>query len=190
MADPKEIEKLLDRYFKGETSTEEEQALRKFFTDGEFPRQMKAEAELFRFFDRERSGALPEDLEQRLDSLLPARGSGRSFLHVNRRYYWISGLAAAILILAGIFIDLKIRKNSPVTVMVDTYEDPYLAYEEAKKVIYMVSEKMNTAKEPLKKLEKLGAGVNYMQPVLSFGEGIQYLGQFSRIDETRKIISK
>ena len=95
-----------------------------------------------------------------------------------------------ILILLGIFLDLQIRRNSPLEVRQDTYEDPYLAYAEAKKVLYMVSKKMNTGRKSLKNLEKLDAGVNYVHPVFSFGAGIQHLEHLSTIEKTRKLISK
>ena len=49
---------------------------------------------------------------------------------------------------------------------------------------------MNEGTEPLRNIEKLDAGMNYMNPVLSFGAGMQYLDNFSRIEETRKLISK
>jgi hypothetical protein len=99
-------------------------------------------------------------------------------------------MAAAILILLGIFLDMRIRNNAASEVREDTYEDPYLAYAEAKRVLYLVSDKLNTGREPLKNLEKLDAGVNYVHPVFSFGAGIQHLEQFAKIDQTKRLISK
>jgi hypothetical protein len=190
MKDLRKIQELLEKYYKGDTSLEEEEVLRSFFAQQEGHANLKAEAELFRFFTQERSGGLPGDLEQKLERKIAGVEPGQQKPGLRLRYYWISGVAAAVLILAGIFIDLQIRKNSTLIVRKDTYEDPYLAYVEAKKVLYMVSEKMNTATEPLKNIEKLDAGVNYMHPVFSFGTGIQYMEKFSRIEETRKLISK
>ena len=190
MKDLKRIEELLEKYYEGRTSTTEEEELRRFFTKPDVPGHLLAEAGLFRFFEKERYPGASRDMEMRLERSVSGQGPGRKGIEMNRRYYLISGVAAAILILAGIFIDMQIRKNSSLVVRKDTYEDPYLAYAEAKRVLYLVSEKMNTAREPLKNFEKLNEGINYMQPVLSFGTGIQYLENFSRIEETRKLISK
>jgi len=190
MKDLNEIGKLLEKYYSGETSIEEEDSLRRFFSESEVPGHLRAEAGLFGFFEKERSGVLSEKMEKRLERTISGPGSSKPVIGMIPRYYWISGVAAAILIMAGIFIDQQIRKNSSPVVRKDTYEDPYLAYAEAKRVLYMVSEKMNTAREPLKNIEKLDAGVNYMHPIFSFGAGMQHLEHFSKIEETRKLIAK
>jgi hypothetical protein len=190
MKDLEKIKELLEKYFNGDTSLEEEEILHSFFTRQEVPANLKAEAGLFGYFNRERSGSLPGDLEQKLERKIAGSDPGLRKPGFRLSYYWISGIAAAVLILAGIFIDLQIRKNSSLIVRKDTFEDPYLAYVEAKKALYMVSEQMNAATEPLKNIEKLDAGVNYMHPVFSFGTGIQYMEKFSRIEKTRKLISK
>ena len=128
-------------------------------------------------------------MEARLDKIISASEPPKLILGRGLKYYWISGAAAVILILIGIFVDLKLRENS-FEVRQDTYEDPYLAYTEAKKVLYLVSEKLNTGREPLKNLEKLDTGVDYMHPVFSFGAGIQHLEHLSKLEKTRELISK
>jgi hypothetical protein len=150
---------------------------------------MQAEAELFGFFSRERKTSLSGEMESKLEGMINApiatgTGRGRSL-----RYYWISAAAAVILILVGIFVDMQLRQNSSLEVRQDTFEDPYIAYAEAKKVLYMVSHKMNAGREPLKNLDKLDSGVNYMHPFFSFGASIQHLEHLSTIERTRKLIS-
>ncbi len=198
----KHIEKLLEKYYNGETSIEEEEILRKFFSQKEIPEHLVADAGMFRFFGREHDAGLPGMLEQRLIGTIPggkdarrerAEPPGRDFQMkpvLRLRYYWLSGVAAAILILAGIFVDQKVRRNSSMIVRTDTYDDPYLAYAEAKRVLYLVSDEMNRATRPLKNIDKLDAGVAYMQPVFTFGKGIQYMGKISTIEKTRELISK
>jgi hypothetical protein len=191
MKDLNGIEELLKKYYRGDTSTREEETLRRFFIElKEIPEHLEAEAGLFGFFENQRSMNLPEDLENKLERMIPETEAGKPTIVMKRRYYWISGVAAAVLILIGIFLDMQIRKNSTLEVRQDTFEDPYLAYAEAKKALYMVSEKINIAREPLKNIEKLDATMNYMHPVFSFSSGIQHLEHFSKIEETRKLISK
>jgi hypothetical protein len=187
MKDLKRIEELLEKYYRGESSTAEEKQLQLFF-EGDVPDYLSAEAELFRYFNREKQGSISGELEERLDHVISGRGKPAAGSRI--RYFWTGGIAAGILILIGIFVDLQIRKNSRFEVRQDTYEDPYIAYAEAKRVIYLVSEKMNTGREPLKKLEKLDAGVDYMHPVFSFGASIQHLEHLSVIEETREKIAK
>jgi hypothetical protein len=49
------IEKLLDRYYEGETTTEEERELRDFFQQGDIPHHLQIYAEPFRYFTKSRT---------------------------------------------------------------------------------------------------------------------------------------
>jgi hypothetical protein len=189
MKDLKLIEELLEKYYRAETSTSEEDVLQKFFSQPELPEHLQAEAEIFAYFGREKESPLSGEMEKQLDKLIADSAHKPLARGMNLRYLWI-GAAAVILILIGIFLDSRIQENSVLEVRQDTFKDPYIAYSEAKKVLYMVSEKMNTARKPLKNIKKLDAGVNYMHPVFSFGAGIQHLEHFSTIEKTRKKISK
>jgi hypothetical protein len=106
------------------------------------------------------------------------------------KYYWISGAAAVILVLLALFLDSQIKMRPSLQATGDTYEDPYLAYAEAKRVLYYVSEKMNSGRKPLQNLEKLESGKQFMQPVFSIGTGLQKLEYFSTIEKTKELISK
>ncbi|HEC41650.1 MAG TPA: hypothetical protein ENI20_02335 [Bacteroides sp.] len=219
MNDLKRIEELLKKYYRGETNTLEEESLREFFSGKDIPTHLEAEAKLFGYFKREKEDALPgiqdgqfTELGKQLEGMITDTGQeerkgrirtlekpvgealtgseSRKFGGgIKLRPYILSSAAAVILILLGIFIDMQIRQNSTLEVRQDTFEDPYLAYTEAKKVLYMVSETMNTGRRPLKNIEKLDAGINYMHPVFSFGSGIQHLEHLNTIEKTRKLIS-
>jgi len=187
--DLKQIEKILEKYYLGETSAEEENLLRLFFSGSDIPDHLKTEARLFTHFTREKDNTLTGEMEKRLGSMIPGSESRTFSMGIKRRYYWISA-AAVILILLGLFLDTQIRRNSNLEVRQDTFEDPYLAYVEAKKVLYLMSDKMNVARKPLMNVEKLDEGVNYMHPVFSFGAGIEHLEYLSTIKKTRERISK
>ena len=73
-------------------------------------------------------------MENRLEKMIAVSEPAKLMMGTKWRYYWISGAAAVILILLRIFLDMQIRRNSPLEVTQDTYEDPYLAYAEAKRV--------------------------------------------------------
>jgi len=189
MKDLKQIKEILEKYYRGETSTEEDNLLRIFFSGTDIPEHLKTEAQLFTYFTREKDNTLSGEMEKRLDSMISGSETRIPAMEINRRYYWISA-AAVILILLGLFLDTQIRRNSILEVRQDTFEDPYLAYVEAKKVLYLMSDKMNAARKPLKNVEKLDEGVNYMHPVFSFGAGIENLEYLSTIKKTRERISK
>ncbi len=168
---------------------EEENEIRDFFQAGNIPDELEAEAGLFGFFNNERHISGNEGLENRILGEIEGRRRKTERFIGRWRNYWISGAAAAILVLVAIFIDMRLTSNGTFTVKQDTFEDPYLAYAEAKKVLFYVSEKMNTSTKPLKNLEKLDSGMDYVQPVFSFGPGIQMLEYLNTIDKTKELIS-
>ena len=190
MEDLNSIEALLEKYYNGETSTAEEGMLRDFFSSGNVPDHLAADAELFGFFRIQQESEMPGNLQARLESLIDEK-SVRSITAFSKwKYYWISGAAAVILLMMALFLDSQIKKRPSLQATGDTYEDPYLAYAEAKRVLYFVSEKMSTGRKPLQNLEKLESGKQFVQPVFSIGTGLQKLEYFSTIEKTKKLISK
>jgi hypothetical protein len=190
MEDLKRIEALLNKYFNGETSTAEESELRDFFTREDVPDHLFAEAELFGFFRKQKTGGMSVGLQSRLENMIDGQEVRPVSIISRWRYYWISGAAALILLMLALFLDSQIRKRPSLRATGDTYEDPYLAYAEAKRVLYYVSEKMNTGTKPLRNLEKIETGKQFMQPVFSIGTGLQKLEYFSTIEKTKELISK
>jgi hypothetical protein len=190
MKDPVRIHDLLEAYYLGNTSIAEEEELREYFRSGEFPEELTAEAELFGYFSQERAANGNKKLEDKITRVIDAKRPEAGNVFSRWKTYWISGAAAAILILITVFIDIRIQNRNPLVVETDTFEDPYLAYMEAKRVMTFVSEKMNSGSESLRNLQKLDAGLDYMLPVFSFGPGIQRLEYLNTIDKTRELISK
>ena len=70
MEDLNSIEALLEKYYRGETSTAEEGMLREFFAAGDVPEHLAADAELFGFFRIQQEGGLPGDLQNRLEGMI------------------------------------------------------------------------------------------------------------------------
>jgi len=184
------IHKLLEAYYLGKTGTREEEEIREYFRSGNYPDELAADAEIFGFFNQERSVSGNTELEEKIIRTIDDRKSKHVNAFTKWRYYWVSGAAAVIIVLFAIFIDMQLQKNDPYIVEKDTYEDPYLAYVEAKRVMNYVSEKMNAGTGSLRNLKKLDAGMDYVQPVFSFGPGIQRLEYLNTVEKARILISK
>lgn len=88
------IEELLDRYFEGETSAEEERRIRTFFSTGDVPQHLMAYKSLFAYFDEE-IGRQDTKTENRLPI---ARRIGRK----RAVLYILSGVAASLLALLSL----------------------------------------------------------------------------------------
>ena len=66
------MKELLEKYYNGETTPQEEETLREWMLHGEVPEELVADRELFLQMEREKEKEveLPAGLEQRLDSLI------------------------------------------------------------------------------------------------------------------------
>ena len=86
------IEELLNKYFEGETTCEEERELRRFFTRGIIPEHLQMYRPMFAFLNeenRQSKTAVPEVPK----TSVPLR---------RRLLYILSGMAAGILLILGI----------------------------------------------------------------------------------------
>lgn len=90
------IDELLNKYFEGETSCEEERELRLFFTEEEVPEDMQMYRPMFACLDKEVK-------EHQSLSKKPENKNIKSGRLFSRRlYYTLGGIAAGLLIFIGI----------------------------------------------------------------------------------------
>lgn len=147
----KQIKSLLEKYYKAETSEEEELRLRRFFSDEDVPSEFLNEKEIFSYYhDLSEIADPPEDFADRIiaAAFTEELKSGRSG---NRRIFLtITGIAAGLLILTGSYF-FFLRKSEPI----DTFTDPQIAYAETMKILYNVSVRMNQAAQALEPVARM-----------------------------------
>lgn len=120
------VKKLLDKYFEGFTSCEEERQLRKLFTQGHVPEELRIYRPMFICFDEEIENAKPK-----------IKTSIRHRL--NTRYIWI-GIAASILIILGAGYNGLLRQDTNyVIINGEKYSDVHMAKQQAKEAFEAVS---------------------------------------------------
>ncbi|MBQ4821743.1 hypothetical protein [Aquimarina sp. MMG016] len=125
------IEKLLEKYFEGETTISEEKELKVYFTRENVPSHLERYKDLFQFFSQESTITATKDLNLNTDKK-------------RKNYAWV-GIAASIALIAGIFL----TNTPPDPEEMGTYEDPEIALQETKKILNMVSQLMNEGKKDL-----------------------------------------
>jgi hypothetical protein len=176
-----EIEELLEKYFGGETSLSEEKQLRDFFASGNVPDRWKELEKYFSFISEEMSQRLSDPaFDEKImaeisdDKLSPLLDLRRPWI------YWISGIAASILILVAVFV-----KFDPFSKRIgDTYSDPQVAYTEAKKILLYVSTQFNKGTKNLEPVTTLETGLNELKPVSAYGK---VSDEVKRLDEVEKV---
>ena len=103
-----EIERLLARYYDGETSDTEEKELKRFFTEEDVPAHLLAEKEIFMQLAAHPAPEIPEGLESRLSRKIDEWDTGeRRTLKIKKhiralRLQWIGSIAASLLILLSV----------------------------------------------------------------------------------------
>ena len=103
-----EIERLLARYYDGETSETEEKELKHFFTEEDVPAHLLAEKEIFMQLAAQPAPEIPEELESRLSRKIDQWDTGeKRTLKIKKhtrtlRLQWIGSIAASLLILLSV----------------------------------------------------------------------------------------
>lgn len=96
------IEELVNRYFEGETSAEEEARLRAFFRTEEVPPHLAAYRPLFAYFEEEILRARGGEDAAFDDGVVPRPEKLRE-KSLRRIVYYVAGLAASVLLALGLF---------------------------------------------------------------------------------------
>jgi hypothetical protein len=158
----KEIEELLKKYYEGETSLEEEKALRDFFVSDDVPLELSVDKSQFLYF-AEASGEEinDQDLEENVFAEKPeipvvTLHSGRN------RFFYISGIAATVLLLIGLVFTFKedvINKPKGNT----SSTNPELVFTQARDILALVSVNLNKGMDKVQYLGKLDQAMQKMQ---------------------------
>jgi hypothetical protein len=182
----KKIEELLEKFYEGGTTPAEERHLRDFFTGEAVPPHLAVHAELFRFYEEEGKEELPDpEFEDRFLAAIDETPVIPMYSK-RRQFFFLSGIAAAILLLAGIVytfrndVFLHSTKNSVET---------EIAYQQTKNALAMLSENFNTGLDQAQKLENFQRGLNEMQKLQSFQKGIDQMNKFSKFYQYQQIVT-
>ena len=154
-----DIDKLLEKYFQGDTSLEEENELKQYFSEHKIDPDLAHLKPLFVFFKNEKLVKMPE---QQAVNLRPIAGGKKTGW---RRFYSLAVAAAMLAAFAvGGFLYQKNMAEERARIAYeklhkDSFEDPEKAMAEIQKALALVSRKMNKGKKEaakgLQKVEKL-----------------------------------
>jgi len=146
--DSKIIHQLLEKYWEGETSLQEEASLRAFFNQEEVPKEFANVQPLFQFFKKEQEAYLDSDFEKRLSTKLKVVDNQKPRAH--SLTYYIKRVAAVAAIFIAILFFLN--KNNfldaggelaSVEVTSAEKAEAKMAYAEAKAALLLISKKLN-----------------------------------------------
>jgi hypothetical protein len=147
------LKKLLEKYYNGDTSVEEEQYLKEYFLGEDVLPGYEAEKEIFRLYSASCEIITPDNgLESRIKLAIDNLEEQKMNRTPVIRRYTLMSIAAGLLIIIASYFMLKHQAEPK-----DTYTDPRLAYAETMKILNEVSYKMNkgtSALEPVRKIAR------------------------------------
>lgn len=167
----KEIAKLLQNYFNGESTGDEERILESYFTSENVADEFKEYKDFFSGIS-ELANTNDSNIEEEImDFILENENREKT----KYRWLWqtVTGIAASVIIILGGFLFYQ-QQQKPFK---DTFEDPKEAYAYAQQTLQFVAEKYNKGIAGLSGFEKLQKAVKPIKkgiaPVNEFYNTIQ-----------------
>ncbi len=146
-----ELKKLIEKYYNGESTEDEETALRDYFRQNDIPEGYETEKIIFGYYTA--SGKVPEPslgFEDRILAGIDASFRKTDSKMIRNRLIQLLSAAAVLLILAGSYF-FFINRSEPR----DTFSDPQIAYAETMKILLDVSSQLNRGTKPLEPVGKI-----------------------------------
>jgi hypothetical protein len=180
-----EIKKLLEKYYEGSASLEEEKHLRIYFQNHEVPDELSADKELFAHVQHEISTVpVSFGLEEKLSVWVDQQ---EQVDHKSKRKLFIlkiSSIAAGVALL--VFSYITVDQYNKKKLSKDTFKDPQMAYAEVKRTLLYISEQLNRGTRPLSNVSKINEGMVGMSAFSSFGSGLKELELVSKYYDESK----
>lgn len=144
-----EIERLLAKFYEGNTSEQEEEVLKEAFRTEEMPGHLQRDKRLFLSFSCQEADMehIPAGLADKLNRMIDEKADEEQrFFHRNktkRNWYWVGGIAATLLLLIGIGYGTVYKKDMCQPTPQDTFSNPEDAYKALQATLIEVSTNLN-----------------------------------------------
>ncbi len=150
--DYQNINELLEKYFEGNTSQEEEMLLKEYFSKSDIPARYQYLKQMFQYFNEEKTKGNPDfNINAEIKCTIENQWKNESRNKFNRIIKWSSSVAAIFILAIGIYNYF----NKPSVSVKDTFSDPDQAYIETKRALMYVSNCMNKNTSKLKYLAEI-----------------------------------
>lgn len=155
-----EIEKLLAKFYDGDTDESQEEVLRDYFRTTEVPEHLLKDKDIFLslYQTADRDVEVPSGLEDKLSLLIDEKAEEEQrFFRPNkakRNWRWIGGIAATVLLLIGIGYGVdKLEDDVCPPTPQDTFSDPEEAYRMLQATLLEISTNLNSGLNEVKETQ-------------------------------------
>ena len=150
-----DIQMLIDKFYDGKATEEEELRLMDFFAESDVPSELQEEKDFFtEYFCLDKAMPDASKLESRIDTWnIVERSSTKKV--VSKSLRWAVSIAASLLLLIslGVLLNQQEDANS-FALQEDTYTNPEDAYKETRKALMLLSENLNKGLNKLNHKER------------------------------------
>jgi len=145
--DLKQVEKILEKYWEGNSSMEEERMIRDFFAFGDVPEQLEMYRDLFLTPEHSIRAKLGRDFDEEIIKKISEKPS--------QNRWNILKIAAVGLVLIIASISVFQMDTTQATIAEDTTETPEEALAETKRAFLMIAEAMTISEKQVMMFSKL-----------------------------------
>ncbi len=143
--DSNKIDHILEKYWEGESSLQDEAMLREYFSQEDIPAKYESIRPMFQFFKTEQASFLDGNFDERLTSKLKAVEATDNIKP--RRHsltvYIRRAAAVAAIFIGVLFVFNKVMVKPPSGLAMTEKAEAKLAYAEAKAALMLISKKLN-----------------------------------------------
>lgn len=168
----KEITKLLQKFFNGETTGDEEKVLKNYFVSGKIAPEFQEYKPFFNGISELADADSNPNLEDEIMNFI-LENENHEKTKYRRMWRTVTGIAASVIIVLGGFL-LYQQQQKP---MGDTFENPEDAYAYAQQTLQFVSGKYNKGMAHLSNFDKLQKANEPLkkatEPVIEFYNAIE-----------------
>ncbi len=126
------VERILEKYFEGETTSAEEKELKDYFASTNVAQHLEHYKPMFGYFSQAK--------QEQYNAVIPLKTKKRKIAS------WIS-IAAAVIVLLGLGTFTFMNYNTTTSKDLGTYDDPEVAFRETQKALALISKHVNTGIE-------------------------------------------
>lgn len=168
-----EIKILINKYYEGETSLDDEKLLKGYFSSDEVADQFKEHIPIFEYylFDRNKKTA-PEFGEKIIGRL--GQQKNVPFYRNKKFFFYTTGIAASVIFLLALIFESTFY-NTKTDAFADasyTREETQIAYDQTKKALAYVSEKYAQGVDPLGDIAKFRLGALPVNEIAKLTDGM------------------
>lgn len=159
--DTSKIEKLIEKYYEGESTLDEEMILKDFFRSGDVPSHLAEHASLFAWIDETSAEEADADFEIKLPDAEIEKTRVVPLWKQRPLLSWVSGIAAGLIILAGLYFMIDHQKTLK-------QREALMAYQQTQEALMLFSVNLNTGLEQVKKFSAFGEGMDQVRTFSTF----------------------